>query len=198
MKEVNKTNTLLLTVIGVATLLVAVIGATFAFFTANISGNESSTTVTLAAGTLSINYTGGANLSALNIEPQPVGEELIEKDFTITANNSTTAVVPYTLSIQVTANTFTANALTYTLASTNHQPANGSVVTAIPDYTGIPTGVGNVTLGTGNFNGKVTNVTHTYKLKIFFEDTGVPQDEDKNKIFSGYVLTTVEQVYTNP
>ena len=33
----NRTNTLLLTVIGVATLLVAVIGASFAYFTAQLS-----------------------------------------------------------------------------------------------------------------------------------------------------------------
>ena len=36
----NKSNTLLLTVIGVATLLVAVVGASFAYFTAQLSGTE--------------------------------------------------------------------------------------------------------------------------------------------------------------
>ena len=45
MKDNSKTNTLLLTVIGVATLLVAVIGATFAYFTAQVGGGESATTV---------------------------------------------------------------------------------------------------------------------------------------------------------
>ena len=55
MKDNSKTNTLLLTVIGVATLLVAVIGATFAYFTAQVGGGESSTTVKMNAGVLKIN-----------------------------------------------------------------------------------------------------------------------------------------------
>ena len=50
MKDNSKTNTLLLTVIGVATLLVAVIGATFAYFTAQVGGGESATTVKMNAG----------------------------------------------------------------------------------------------------------------------------------------------------
>ena len=45
MKDNSKTNTLLLTVIGVATLLVAVIGSTFAYFTAQVSGSEKTSTV---------------------------------------------------------------------------------------------------------------------------------------------------------
>ena len=39
-------NTVLLTVIGVATLLVALVGATFAYFTANLTNNSSNITVT--------------------------------------------------------------------------------------------------------------------------------------------------------
>ena len=59
MKDNSKTNTLLLTVIGVATLLVAVIGATFAYFTAEVGGGESATTVKMNAGVLKINFTNG-------------------------------------------------------------------------------------------------------------------------------------------
>lgn len=59
MKDNSKTNTLLLTVIGVATLLVAVIGATFAYFTAQVGGGESATTVKMNAGVLKINFTNG-------------------------------------------------------------------------------------------------------------------------------------------
>src|SRR5574344_804552 len=123
MKDTNKTNTLLLTVIGVATLLVAVIGATFAYFTATLSGTESSTTITVGAGTLTISYAnssyvtlgGGDNQAVLptkatcasgpwadeghtqcqNVDATTV-EPLATKTFTITGNNSTTSLMPYT------------------------------------------------------------------------------------------------------
>ena len=46
----NKKNTILLTVIAVATLLVAVVGATFAYFTAQ-GGTGTSANVTVTTGT---------------------------------------------------------------------------------------------------------------------------------------------------
>ena len=48
----RKGNTILLTVIAVATLLVAVVGATFAYFTASVSGNESAKSVIVNAATI--------------------------------------------------------------------------------------------------------------------------------------------------
>ena len=47
----GKSSTILLTVIGIATLLVVVVGATFAYFAAQVTGNEnvSSLNVTAAA-----------------------------------------------------------------------------------------------------------------------------------------------------
>ena len=46
----NKTNTLLLTVIAIAKLMVAVIGATFAYLTANTSGSETVSTIKMTGG----------------------------------------------------------------------------------------------------------------------------------------------------
>ncbi|MDD4406906.1 MAG: hypothetical protein PHF30_02575 [Bacilli bacterium] len=195
MKE-NRSNTLLLTVIGVATLLVAVIGASFAYFTAKISGSETATTVTVGAGTLAIAYSGGggALVSTEPLEPITDGTPVISKTFTITGNNSTAAVMPYTIKIVVLGNSFTSNTLKYSLDSTN-TGGNGYIV---PDKaeTGIATGASNITLGTGYFSGVVTSSVHTYILNIYFPDTEVNQDVDKNKEFTAYVETTVEQIYT--
>jgi hypothetical protein len=135
MKDTNKTNTLLLTVIGVATLLVAVIGATFAYFTATIGGQESSTTITVGAGTLAINYSGGAAVDLQNVIPTKAvctGNEITRgtvttacanmyivagdatsgvapiatKDFTLVGTNSTNTNMPYTLTLVVSKNEF--------------------------------------------------------------------------------------------
>ena len=194
MKE-NRSNTLLLTVIGVATLLVAVIGASFAYFPATISGSESATTVTVGAGSLAIAYSGGQSIETGLLEPVPEPyDPVASKEFTITGTNSTTAIMPYTIKLVVTGNTFTSDTLEYSLDSTN-TGGNGYVV---PDIarTGIATGASNISLGTGYFSGVVSNSVHTYILHIYFPDTGENQDIDKNKEFTAYVDTTVEQVYT--
>lgn len=60
----NKKNTILLTVIAVATLLVAVVGATFAYFTAQ-GGAASSAKVTVSTGTAGSSSLG--TFSAINI-----------------------------------------------------------------------------------------------------------------------------------
>ena len=57
--ERNNGNTILLTVIGIATLLVALVGATFAYFTASIN-NENSQSVSVTSATpVGLNYVGG-------------------------------------------------------------------------------------------------------------------------------------------
>ena len=57
----DKKNTMLLTVIAVATLLVAVVGATFAYFTVDSSSTSATTTVTTKAEAV-----GSVSLSAVN------------------------------------------------------------------------------------------------------------------------------------
>ena len=57
----DKKNTMLLTVIAVATLLVAVVGATFAYFTVNSTSTTATTTVTTKAEAV-----GSVSLSSVN------------------------------------------------------------------------------------------------------------------------------------
>ena len=224
----NRTNVLLLTVIGVATLLVAVIGATFAYFTANLSNQETATTITVKAGTLTIAYaTGNSSILADNVVPQvvctasagpnqkepciadavdyPYGKPVVTKDFTITGNNSTTSVMPYTLKLIVQTNSFSTNGLSYTLTGQNigtgtsvSPVPNGTiVVTAVSTAQGITTGnTQSIALGSGYFTGPISNAVHSYVLKIYFTDNGSNQDADKGKTFTGYVETTVEAAYT--
>lgn len=199
--KVNRANTLLLTVISVATLLVAVIGATFAYFTALISNGETGTTITVGAGKLLIEYASGSGnmeniQTADDIKPEE-NKPAITKDFTITATNSTEAVIPYDLQLIVTDNDFTANALSYTLSSTNTGD-NGNVALDI-EGTGIPTvseSPLSIPIGGGFFTGIVTDSVHTYELKIFFQETFVDQDIDKSKTFGAYINVVPGHAYT--
>ena len=63
----DKKNTMLLTVIAVATLLVAVVGATFAYFTATANTNNTTAGVTATTGTVStVNLVGASKTLKLD------------------------------------------------------------------------------------------------------------------------------------
>jgi len=200
----NKSNTLLLTVIAVATLLVAVIGATFAYFTANITNTESASSLTVNSASLNIEFEDGNSsvyLAATDrIEPSVQQTPFVTKSFTLTATNDTTASMPYTLNLVVTECDFdtTQDNLKYTLEGTGvGTVVNTTTKTAIPsnivsltlfdDNATADTTKHGIVLGTGSFNANSTGTVHTYSLKIYFDETNTNQDVDKNKTFTGYI-----------
>ena len=217
MKDNSKTNTLLLTVIGVATLLVAVIGATFAYFTAQVGGGESATTVKMNAGVLKINFTNGNNVQTTEgFEPTKAAVECEKKEgayycdqaqyspvatkkFTLTGTNSTLASdnmkMPYTIKLVVTQNQFSTGAIKYTLTGTKEggNAAAGELV-QIPNWVGVATGAADAAvLGSGYFL-PGTETIHKYKLDIYFPDNHINQDTDKNKVFGAKVEISTAQI----
>ena len=119
----NKKNTILLTVIAVATLLVAVVGATFAYFTAQ-GGTGTSANVTVTTGTAASSDFG--TFGAINIyadastfaKGKPDATGTTTGTVSWTAPGATTTTTPseadrsfcYTASLNITANTFTVSA----------------------------------------------------------------------------------------
>ena len=104
MDNSKKGNTMLLTVIAVATLLVAIVGATFAYFTATVQGNDTASSVivnTAALGT--VTYTNGNELNIPNALP---GAQASVK-FTIAQSAIANVDVDYTISWVNVTNTFT-------------------------------------------------------------------------------------------
>ena len=119
----NKKNTILLTVIAVATLLVAVVGATFAYFTA--SGAQGTTgNVTVSTGTAASSEFGV--IKALNLYADASTFAQGGKDVTGETTGSVKWTAPgatqehtpdeaersfcYTAALNITANTFTVSA----------------------------------------------------------------------------------------
>ena len=112
----NNQNTLLLTVIAVATLLIAVVGATFAYFTANTTGTETASTIVVTAARLEITYEDNTNsVVTAQDKIEPSSTALITKNFKLTPTTNTTGTgnqaspamnMPYTLNLVVTTNTF--------------------------------------------------------------------------------------------
>ncbi|HHX33438.1 MAG TPA: hypothetical protein GX713_04370, partial [Mollicutes bacterium] len=122
----------------ILSLLLITIGLSFAYFTANITGTENSTTINVTGGVMTIHYDSiGQEIEALDIRPDnnPFGT----KTFTLTGNNNTSNNMEYHILLIVEENSFSDNALKYKLTSTNTDD-NGEVAPSIEELTGIPTG----------------------------------------------------------
>lgn len=94
-----KKNSTINIIFGVVLLLLVTIGLSFAYFTATISGSESSTTITVGSGTMTITYAGGSTITVSNIYPKAAA--WVTKDFTITGNNTTAVVMKYKVTLLV-------------------------------------------------------------------------------------------------
>ena len=163
--------------------LICVVGVSYAFFTAGMS-SETSTTVRADAGTMKITYDGGANIDLAGIYPKD--DVWATKTITVTGNNTTDAEMYYKLTLVVDSNTFKADdSLQYELVSTNTS-TNGEIIPNISktDITGT-----SIELGSGHFV-KANNDKHTYLLKIYYPKKATSQNANQGAAFSAHVEIT--------
>ena len=163
--------------------LICVVGVSYAFFTAGMS-YETSTTVRADAGTMKITYDGGANIDLAGIYPKD--DVWATKTITVTGNNTTDAEMYYKLTLVVDSNTFkTDDPLQYELVSTNTS-TNGEIIPNISktDITGT-----SIELGSGKF-AKANNASHTYELKIYYPKKTTSQNANQGATFSAHVEIT--------
>lgn len=239
----NKQNTTLLTVIAVATLLVAVVGATFAYFTASM-GNTSTENISTTSGKMVIAFADGNNTVTLtgdflNKGVQPGSMVLVDKTFTLTGTNTTGNTtdagidMPYNVGLRYK-NGFTDVAgtdgesgvvdgvkgqggLVYWLHASPSAGATAVLAGAgEKNYSAQPESDTNkyfrgviptneestdayLHLAKGIFPPKKDTTVSaedntpatssvTFTLKITFPDTGVEQDDNKTKSFSGKIV----------
>ena len=158
----QKKNMILSAVLSIAILLLITIGLSFAYFTANITGSEETTTITAKGGKMLITFSGGSEVDVDTLEPSstPFGT----KTFTVTGFNNTNIPMGYKISLVVEENTFSENAIQYKMISTNNDNS-GNVAAPINVLTNIRSGEGTYTLGYGNFTVPTsTDKVHTYNL----------------------------------
>ena len=163
--------------------LICVVGVSYAFFTAGMS-SETSTTVRADAGTMKITYDGGANINLAGIYPKD--DVWATKTITVTGNNTTDAEMYYKLTLVVDSNTFkTDDPLQYELVSTNTS-TNGEV---IPTISKTDLTENSIELGSGKF-AKANNAKHTYLLKIYYPKKATSQNANQGAAFSAHVEIT--------
>ena len=163
--------------------LICVVGVSYAFFTAGMS-SETSTTVRADAGTMKITYDGGNDINLAGIYPKD--DVWATKTITVTGNNTTDAEMYYKLTLVVDSNTFkTDDPLQYELVSTNTS-TNGEV---IPTISKTDLTENSIELGSGKF-AKANNAKHTYLLKIYYPKKTTSQNANQGAAFSAHVEIT--------
>ena len=171
--------------------LICVVGVSYAFFTAGMS-SETSTTVRADAGTMKITYNGGKDINLSGIYPKD--DVWATKTITVTGNNTTDAEMYYKLTLVVDSNTFkTDDPLQYELVSTNTS-TNGEIIPNISktDITGT-----SIELGSGKFK-KANNASHTYELKIYYPRKATSQNANQGASFSAHVEITSAKAPATP
>ena len=163
--------------------LICVVGVSYAFFTAGMS-SETSTTVRADAGTMKITYDGGNDINLAGIYPKD--DVWATKTITVTGNNTTDAEMYYKLTLVVDSNTFkTDDPLQYELVSTDTS-TNGEV---IPTISKTDLTENSIELGSGKF-AKANNAKHTYLLKIYYPKKATSQNANQGAAFSAHVEIT--------
>lgn len=193
----GKNNTVMLTIIGIATLLIAVVGATFAYFSAQVSGLETQKEDVIKSATVGTTFNGGTEVTAANIYPKE--EAWGTKVFSITSNSSTGVTTSYNISLVIDANdspdgvtpnkTFESGALSYTLTGTESGASTaGKLASSDGAITELSAGK-SILLGTATINGNAgKTVTQAYELKFFFKDTGKDQNANQGAQFKAHIV----------
>ena len=182
----KKGNTVLLTVIAVATLLVAVVGATFAYFTASVTGNNTASSIIVKTAEIgNITYKTGNEIKMENALPG----DTKNLTFTITASNSSTSNIPYAIGWKNVSNTFTNSSkdLVYTLS---HTGENVGTYVTVTNEQPCPTKEGLIGDASHQAGSLPAGKTHSYTLTVTFKETYSDQNSDQGKHFYGKLEVT--------
>ena len=200
----GKNNTILLTVIAIATLLVVVTGATFAYFAAVVRGNDtaSSIIITAASEGTKVAFSGGETVNLTNIYPKgtAAGSEWITKNVTLSSSKTnSTGTSKYTFTMSGAANGFDfrdeetkANVPdgTENIKFTFTRDVENSVgevtdPTETPDPVTVVSKAGEI-IGSGTVQNNVAN-TVTYILKVYYDNATYNQNNGAQREFSFHI-----------
>ena len=198
----GKNNTVMLTIIGIATLLIAVVGATFAYFSATLTGISDEKEYTVRSATVGTEFDSGADITATGIYPK--AEAWGTKTFSIKTTSTKGVSTKYRITLVIDDNDttadatisdgaghikrFQANALSYTLTATEDDAATEGTMPTFPDETKIADPSQNIVFGEATIYGNdAVEVTQTYTLSMFFKDTRTDQNANQGAQFKAHI-----------
>ena len=203
----NRKNTILLTVIAVATLLVAVVGATFAYFTAqggtSVQTPVNVTTAQTSNGSFSTSGAITINATQENFG-QDDGDQTGQATGTVTYTASSTAASDfcYTVTLDITANTFgyTTGESTPELTFTAEKAAsatdltspttliNAQDITTVTSDIQIPTTAGGADYVHQISAGQGATVNDQWRFTVTFVNLDSDQNANTGKSFTGQIV----------
>ena len=187
----NKGQTIFLSVIGIATLLVAIVGATFAWFSATVTGNDKASSIIVSTAVLgNVTFTDGNQINMTNIRPEKSPQET--KTFTIAnTTEGATETIAYKITLDVTTNTLTEASkvgedyyFVHKLSGTSSKTSDAGTLVNLAE-TKVPTTTAD--LGNGTLVG---TETHTYTYTIQFKEANADQNAAQGKAFQGKLSVT--------
>ena len=188
--ENNRGQSIFLSVVGIATLLVAIVGATFAYFSITVTGNDTASSITVTTAKLgNVTYTDGSDLiQVTDIYPGWTDS----KTFTIAtaAGTDASAEIQYQVVLRSTTVTLSAaaastSAFIYDFSGT--ATGSGTVATSTTDQN-MPTTAGDVVLGSGTLKGVDT---HTYTFALELVEKSVAQNDLQGLTYAGIIQVVV-------
>ena len=178
-------------ILGIFILMALAMGITYAYFSAKIIGSETESTLVFDAGTLSINLDGGNTLNGDKMIPGDT--PFSTKKFTVIGNNNSNGYMPYSVNLVVDENTYSTDAISYTLELVTNETDNNGV--PIENRENTPINYTNI-IGSGYFT-KGSNIKHTYLLKMYFLDTHTDQSADMKARFNAHIEITGNRASKN-
>ena len=158
---------IILSIVGVLLLVSIVVATSYAYFTANVSGNKDTNNVVVTNGVMALEYKDGDEITLANAVPG----NSVTKTFTV--KNTGNVATNYTIYFSELSNKFVDKTdLVYTLTSSDG--GKNVAQTQVPDSNEAM--VSNYSIDAGK--------THTYTLTITFLDKDENQDDNQNVSFS--------------
>ena len=189
--EDGRGQTIFLSIIGIATLLVAIIGATFAWFSITVTGNETPADIVITSSNLGqVSFTDGTAIDLGKLMPGT----FTTKTFTVSQTDpSATGRISYNIMLNVRANTLTPNAdgqFVHSLKSKGN--SNGGT---LANFDASPVPVQSMVIGSGVIEGYEI---HEYEYTIGLNNINANQNAAQGKTFSGYLSVVLTDDTTYP
>ena len=210
----EKKNVVFLTVLAVATLLTAVVGTTFAYFTATVTNEGTIENTSITAARLGATYSETDTLSESAIKPNWSKTKTI----TVTSTTGTTVAVPYDIKLKSITSTFVKDTIpahcsdaTKTTSDacsaaggtwTAETTACNLIMTVSKGATVVKTlelcsdSTNPVTAGETLATGSLANAgdSDAYTVKVEFKESNYPQNDNQGKNLSMQFETVAKQV----
>ena len=186
----NKNNRIVLLILGIATVLIALIGATFAYFTSVIRYNNAPQSVTLTTVEVQgLEYTASDTLSLVDAIPD--NDKTDTQTFTI-YNPNATAVITYSLYLKTDLNEFTVTEYDSDEDGEDEEFADQLILTitggqtspVVLDLTDGTDTADKIIVENVRLNGQATD---EYTATIKFAEINIPQDNNQGCTFVGHI-----------